>query len=72
MEFNKIIEQIMVDKNLSQAEFARKVGIESGQINEWLKGKKKPSYDSLREICKKLNISGDVILGLEEDKIKKD
>ena len=56
----------MIDFNLNQSQLAEKIGLKQSQVSEWLKGKSKPGYDSLRAICKALGISGDRILGLDE------
>ena len=55
-----------VDLNLNQSSLAKLVGVKQGQVSEWLKGKSKPGYDSLKAICKALDISGDRILGLKD------
>ena len=56
----------MVDLNLNQSSLAKLVGVKQGQVSEWLKGKSKPGYDSLKAICKALDILGDRILGLKD------
>ena len=66
MDFKDILKDIMVDLNLNQTALAKAIGVKQSQISEWLKGKSKPGYDSLRAICKALDISGDRILGLDE------
>ena len=64
--FCDILEDFLVVKGLTQTAFANLVGIKQSQVSEWLKGKSKPGYDSLRAICLALDISGDVILGLKD------
>lgn len=66
MDFTDILLDIMIDKNLNQTELANKVGIKPSQVSEWLSGKSKPGYDSLKAICVALDISADIILGLKE------
>ncbi len=66
MDFIDILKDIMVDLNLNQSSLAKLVGVKQGQVSEWLKGKSKPGYDSLKAICKALDISGDRILGLKD------
>ena len=58
MDFIDILKDIMVDLNLNQSSLAKLVGVKQGQVSEWLKGKSKPGYDSLKAICKALDISG--------------
>ena len=59
-----ILREIMIEKQLTQTEFAKIIGVKQSQISEWLKGKAKPGYDNLKRICQCLDISGDYILGL--------
>ncbi len=66
MDFIDILKDIMVDFNLNQSQLAKIIGVKQSQVSEWLSGKSKPGYDSLRAICKSLDISADRILGLDE------
>ena len=65
MDFVDILKDIMIDLNLNQTQLAQKIGIKQSQVSEWLGGKSKPGYDSIKAICISLDISGDRILGLE-------
>ena len=67
MTFIEILKDLMIERNLNQSEFAKLIGVKQSQVSEWLKGKSKPGYDNLVNICKSLDISGDVILGLENN-----
>ena len=67
MEFIEILKDIMVEFNLTQTEFAKRVGVKQSQVSEWLGGKSKPAYDSLKAICNAFDISGDRILGIDYD-----
>ena len=66
MNFIEILKVIMIDFNLNQSELANKLGLKQSQISEWLKGKSKPGYDSIRAICIALEISADRLLGLDD------
>ena len=66
MDFIDVLKDIMIDFNLNQTQLAEKIGLKQSQVSEWLKGKSKPGYDSLRAICIALDISADKILGLSE------
>ena len=66
MDFIEILKDIMIDKNLNQTQLAELVGVKPSQVSEWLGGKSKPGYDSLKAICIAVDISGDQILGLED------
>ena len=47
MKYIDVIKQIMVEKGLSQQEFADILGVNQTTISQWLLGKKKPGYDSI-------------------------
>lgn len=66
MEFSKILQQFLCEEGMTQTMFARAVGIKQSQVSEWLKGKAKPGYDMLKQICLALNLSANFLLGLEE------
>ena len=64
--FPEILKELMIDLQLNQSQFADKIGVKQCQISEWLKGKNKPGYDSLKAICTAFDISADVLLGLKD------
>ncbi|MBQ8522718.1 MAG: helix-turn-helix transcriptional regulator [Clostridia bacterium] len=66
MEFTKILKDLMIDNNLNQVKLAKLVGVRQGQVSEWLKGKSKPGYDSLKTLAIALNVSADVLLGISD------
>lgn len=66
MNFIDILNDIMIDFNLNQTQLAQKIGVKQSQVSEWLNGKSKPGYDSIKAICLALNISADRLLGLDE------
>ena len=52
---------------MTQTQFADIVGVKQSQVSEWLKGKAKPGYDTLRSILLAFeNLSAEYLLGLEE------
>ena len=66
MDFIDILKDIMIEFDLNQSELAKKIGLKQSQVSEWLNGKSKPGYDSIKAICIALDISADRILGLDE------
>ena len=66
MEFIDILKDIMIDKNLNQSQLAKLIGVKQSQVSEWLSGKSKPGYDSLKAICIALDISADILLGIKD------
>ncbi len=67
MDFIEILTDLLIDFNLNQSQFAKKIGVKPNQVSEWLSGKAKPGYDNLKAICKALDISADRLLGLDQN-----
>jgi transcriptional regulator with XRE-family HTH domain len=65
-EFKIILKEFLNENNLSQSDFARKIGVKPSQVSEWLKGKAKPGYDILRSMALAYGISADYFLGLTD------
>lgn len=66
MEFIDILKDIMIEQNLNQTQLAKMIGLQQSQVSEWLKGKSKPGYDSLKILAQSLGVSADRLLGLED------
>lgn len=67
MEFKDILKDFLAENELSQEQFAQKIGVKQSQISEWLHGKAKPGYDSLKQMALAFNISADYFLGITEN-----
>ena len=65
--FKEILKDFLIDKDLTQTEFAKIVGIKQSQVSEWLSGKAKPGYDLLKQISQSFNISADYFLGIVDN-----
>lgn len=65
--FIEILKDFLIDNNLTQTAFAKKVGIKQSQVSEWLTGKAKPGYDILKQICLAFDVSADYFLGIKDD-----
>ena len=66
MNFIKILKNILKENNVTQTEFAKRVGVKQSQVSEWLSGKSKPGYDNLRNIALAFGISADVLLRIQD------
>ena len=66
-EFKDILKIFLIENNITQTEFAAKIGVKQSQISEWLKGKAKPGYDNLKQMSMKYDVPADYWLGLRED-----
>lgn len=66
-EFTSILNDFLIENNLSRSDFARKIGVRPSQVSEWLYGKAKPGYDYLRAMAVAFNISADYFLGITDE-----
>ena len=66
MEFQEIIKEIMIMRNLTQSNLAKIIGVNQTTIGQWLLGKKKPSYDSILAIYQNFNITPNEIFGIDK------
>ena len=65
-EFSKILKDFLMENNLTQVAFAKIIGVKQSQVSEWLKGKAKPGYDTLKSMAIAFNVSADYLLGIKE------
>ena len=65
-DFKDILEDFLVRRHLTQTAFAAAIGVKQSQVSEWLKGKAKPGYDTLKRMALAYNIPADYFLGLIE------
>lgn len=65
-DFKLILREFLKENQLTQTEFARQVGVKPSQVSEWLHGKAKPGYDTLRLISLAFDIPADYFLGLTD------
>lgn len=65
-DFSEILREFLADNNLTQVAFAKLIGVKQGQVSEWLKGKAKPGYDTLKNMALAFNVSADYFLGIKE------
>ena len=68
MEFKDILKDFLAENNMSQVDFAKKIGVKQSQVSEWLKGKSNPGYINIRNMALRFDISADYWLGIEEMK----
>lgn len=66
VEFKEILSEFLKENNLTQVSFAKSIGVKQSQVSEWLKGKAKPGYDTLKSMALAYDISADFFLGIKE------
>ena len=66
LTFKDILKEFLKQNDLTQTAFASMIGVKQSQVSEWLKGKAKPGYDSIREMVVAFGVPAEYFLGLEE------
>ena len=65
MPYIEIIKQIMFEQNLTQQKFADLISVNQTTVSQWLMGKKKPGYDSIKAIYQQFGIEPNLQFGIE-------
>lgn len=65
-DFKHILAEFLKENQLTQTDFAKAIGVKPSQVSEWLKGKAKPGYDTLRAMATAYRISADFFLGITD------
>lgn len=65
MPYIEIIKQIMFEQNLTQQKFADLICVNQTTVSQWLMGKKKPGYDSIKAIYQQFGIEPNLLFGIE-------
>ena len=60
------LEESRINKSLSQADIARKIGVTRETVSNWESGDKEPSPEHLRELALVLGVATDYLLGIEK------
>ena len=66
IEFKDILKLFLKEYDLTQTAFASMIGVKQSQVSEWLKGKAKPGYDSIKAMVLAFGVPAEIFLGLEE------
>lgn len=70
MTISERVLKVLKDRNMTQAEFAKQVGIATSTISEWKKRKTNPTADKIMDICNVLQITPEQLLtgkGIEDE-----
>ena len=65
MEYVEVLQQLMYEKGYTQQALADVLGVNQTTVSQWLLGKKKPGYDSIRLIYKKFGIEPNDLFGVK-------
>ena len=70
MIISERILKVLKDRNMTQADFAKQVGIAPSAISEWKKRKTNPAAEKIMDICNVLQITPEQLLtgrGIEDE-----
>ena len=65
MVYVEIIKQIMEENDLSQQKMADALGVNQTTVSQWLLGKKKPNYDSIKALYEKFGVEPNLLFGID-------
>ncbi|WP_455641116.1 helix-turn-helix domain-containing protein [Parabacteroides sp.] len=60
----ELLELSLEDRGISKKDFAKEIGVSPSRVSDYLSGRSEPTLKIARMICKVLNISPAVILGV--------
>lgn len=66
MKIGEIIYQLRKDKNISQTELGKAIGVSARAICYWEQGINEPKATYVAELSKFFGVSADYLLGLED------
>lgn len=61
------IKQCRENRNISQKDFADKLGVSNSRVSNWENGINRPDVDILKTICEVLNVSPSELLNIHLD-----
>lgn len=62
MSIHERIRDLRKGKNMSQAELAKEIGVSSGNVGDWERGRAKPGADALISLMNFFKVSADYLL----------
>lgn len=71
-KFNERLKDLRKEKDISQAEFAKYIGISKSSINMYERGEREPGIETLEAIADYFNVDMDYLLGKSEHRSKYD
>ena len=64
MTYSEIIKDIMLERGMSQEEFAKMIGVHQTTVGQWILGKKKPGFDSILLIYRHFGVTPNDLMGI--------
>ncbi len=66
MTYSEVIKQLMIEHNLSQEKLARELCVNQTTVGQWLRGKKKPSYENILALYTHFGVTPNELFGLDD------
>lgn len=63
--FSALLKKLRSEKNLTQGQLAKEVGVSPGNVGDWETGKSKPGYNALASLARIFEVSADYLLEIE-------
>ena len=60
------LKELREDKNLSQAQLAKEIGVNHRTISSYERGTREPDIDTIKKLCKFFDITAGYLLGIED------
>lgn len=54
--------QLLKDKNITQTDFAKQLGVSVQLLNNWVKGRSRPNYETVKDIATILKITVEEVI----------
>ena len=65
-KFHEILKEARLNAGLTQSQLAEKIGVAKSTYCNWEQGTREPNVLKLKAIAKALGVTGDYLLGMEE------
>lgn len=66
-KFTQIFKELREEKELSQEELSKKLGIHQKTISRWERGIQLPNIESLEVLARFFGVTAGYLIGMEED-----
>lgn len=63
--FGDLLKELRMQRNVTQIELARAIGVSNGNVGDWERGRSKPGYDALAALSRYFEISPEHLLELD-------
>lgn len=68
MSYFERISELMQEQGVTAVKLAAAVGVSTGNITDWKKGRSKPSSDAIAKLAEYFGVTSDYLLGLSDSR----